>query len=564
MAIDTGNDIRNDKIKQKNDDESYGKRSNYTIPALTSLDGMVFGMPPGTHVSDKIMKNSMPTAIITPCEPVFSEGLSLFRLNQKSGFTEYLKILNSVGFTLSGPSITVAYQADGFPTDSFNNEYGETFLDKFAQVASSGLGDLAQVMGWTSFKDVKEQGGNIAEAVGAGGVVNSLGEGYDKLNSKLSAANQNRLGGAVKMMQSIATGARVDFPQVWKNSSFQPSYTMTIRLYNPNPSSKESTMKYIVGPIAAIVALGLPKVAEDSATYKWPLLCKVRSPGIFHLNAAYISSIAIVKGGDNQGIAFNQAMSMCDLRIDFGSLYSSILAGPGTNELGFDRPTLGSYLEAIGGFPVTGSDGTRNTYSMLTEENKLVLVGNKAEIRHSSPITSVDDNFDNITSRVSSSSAEAAERLRELQRTSGVMSDSEIAVKQATTILGGLQSQGAAALDGLQSSAGATLNGLQSQAEAALSGFPSLSATEMPNVNALISTELSRVTNLTSSQMSSLQNFITSQLSSIKSTSQIPSLTELSDSKLTAVRDLAASEISNVQNLASSELSRLQGLISMG
>lgn len=273
---------------------------------LISLDGMTFGMPPKTHLSDAMMLNSMPTATIIPCEPEFTRGLSLFRLDQSKGMTEYLKILNSVGFTLSGNSIKVAYLADNFPTDTFNNEYGETFLDKFAQVASSGLGDMAQIMGWTNFKDASTDVGNLAEASGVGEMYKSAVDSAKKAGegaaNRMNDANRARLGGAVDMMKSMVTGARVDFPQVWKNSNFQPSYSMTIRLYNPNPSSKESTRKYIVGPIAALLALGLPKVAEDASTYKWPLLCKIRSPGIYHLNAAFINSIAIIKGGDRKSV----------------------------------------------------------------------------------------------------------------------------------------------------------------------------------------------------------------------------------------------------------------------
>ena len=336
-----------------------------------SLNGMVFGMPPNTHLSDTVMKASMPTATIIPCEPKFDQGLSLFQLDSDKGMIEYQKILNSVGFSFTDRAIKVAYLADNFPTDTFNNEYGETFLDKFADAASSGVGDLAQILGITDSKQItnaisnaqknaSNSGGVLGMAAdmigGAAGDIKSLTEaGFGAFGAK----GDKLLSSMVKTMGSIATGGRVDFPQVWKNSSFTPSYSITIRLYNPNPSSAESTRKYIVGPIAALVALGVPKVGEDSSTYKWPLICKVRSPGIYHLNAAYINSIAVIKGGDQQSIAYNQALAMCDVRIDFGSLYNSILAGTGTNSLGHNRPTLGTYLEAIGGKSISSESKNR-------------------------------------------------------------------------------------------------------------------------------------------------------------------------------------------------------------
>jgi hypothetical protein len=321
---------------------------------MTSLDGMVFGMPPGTHVSDAVLKASMPTASITPCEPEFSRGLSLFTLNESKGKTKYDEILHNVGFSLSGKSVNVAYLADNFPTDTFNNEYGETFLDKFSQVASSGLGDLAQIAGWTDYKVAKDQATNLMNAMPGGKVASDylaklMNKTDTTMNNNLTEKNRSMYDSMKSAMQGIVTGARVDFPQVWKNSSFTPSYSMTIRLYNPNPGSEKDTRKYIVGPIAALVALGIPKVSEDSSMYKWPLLCKVRSPGIYNLNAAYINSIAVIKGGDQQSIAYNQNLAMCDVRIDFGSLYSSILSGAGSKKYRDSRPTLAAYLEGIGG-----------------------------------------------------------------------------------------------------------------------------------------------------------------------------------------------------------------------
>ncbi|MCK5601514.1 hypothetical protein KAR91_06595, partial [Candidatus Pacearchaeota archaeon] len=136
----------------------------------------------------------------------------------------------------------------------------------------------------------------------------------------------------------------VDFPQVWKNSGYTPSYTMTVRLYNPNPASLTATQKYIIGPLAALMLLGLPR-SKDGSTYNWPFLHQIRAPGIYNLNPAFIQNVAVIKGGDQQSIAWNQRLAMVDVRIDFGSLYNSILAGEEyDSEM---RPTLRNYLAAM-------------------------------------------------------------------------------------------------------------------------------------------------------------------------------------------------------------------------
>jgi len=325
---------------------------------VTNLDGMIFGMPPSTHISDMMLHNSMPVATIIPCEPKFDKGTSLFSLDAGKGWTEYMKILNSVDFTMDGgtkKAIQVAYLADSFPSDTFNNEYGETIFDRMAQGVSSTVGDFSQILGITNPNDLKEMAGSIPWAGGAiKGGINTGEKAYGKLIESLEehghAKGASFAKEAGQAFAAAATGARIDFPMVWKNSSFNPAYSMTIRLYNPDPGNPNSTRKYIVGPIAAILSMALPKVGGKSvASYKWPLFCKVISPGIFNLNAGFISNVTIIKGGDQQSIAYNQSLAMCDVRIEFGSLYNSIIAGKGSEKYNEKRPTLGSYLEVLGG-----------------------------------------------------------------------------------------------------------------------------------------------------------------------------------------------------------------------
>ncbi len=336
---------------------------------LVSLDGMIFGMPPSTHISNTVIHNSMPTATIIPCEPEFSSGASLFTLDQHKGWEKYQEILKSVGFTMGNSNkVKVSYIVDSFPTDTFNNEYGETIFDRMSSGVSSTVGDFSQILGLTNIKDLK----NLVKAAPGGGSItaggNKMSSMYSDFIDTLEKNGHDRGASVAKTFGSsiaaAATGSRIDFPQVWKNSSFTPSYTMTIRLYNPDPGNPESTKKYIVGPIAAILALGLPKVGnKDVASYKWPLFCKVISPGIYNLNSAFISSISIIKGGEQQNIAYNQALGMCDIRIEFGSLYNSMISGKGSNNYSDKRPTLGNYLEVLGGKNFVGADSIIKTYN---------------------------------------------------------------------------------------------------------------------------------------------------------------------------------------------------------
>lgn len=330
---------------------------------MSEID-FIIGMPPDLPIDDGIqgrtntvMRNSMPLAKIYPGVPSFQKGLDLFQRRPtfsggaEKNYSAYHPLLQSHGFTLSGNihsnHIKVAYLADSFPTDSFSNEYGENFLQKFTDVASEGAASIAQMFGARTATEGISQTINALKATGEtgqmiGGAAQGIGKGLETFFNNLPLGKSG-FGGA-QLIDTLLAGSRVDFPMVWKTSGFQPSYTMTIRLYNPNPKSTESTKKYIVGPIAALMLLGIPQTV-DGSTYSWPFIHRIHSPGIFDLDPAFISNITVIKGGDQQQIAYSQHLSIVDVRIDFGSLFSTILAG--RKKSSKSRPTLEKYINGM-------------------------------------------------------------------------------------------------------------------------------------------------------------------------------------------------------------------------
>jgi len=350
---------------------------------MTTIDYTI-GLPPGNLTdetmqgrSQTVMENSMPIVKIFPGIPSFSRGLNLFRRSPAFRFDEnsishrnlsYLSILNAHGFNLAQPKyatnystegcLVLAYQADSFPSDSFSNEYGENFLQSLTNVGSDAAASLAQIRGGRDMGevfdavtgDIKGMGkfGNIAGTLLQKGGAAAAGVMRSLLPSSVM--------GGVDVVSKLMAGSRIDFPMVWKGSSFQPSYTITVRLYNPNPSSEESTRKYIAAPIAAIMLLGIP-ISTDGITYSWPFIHKIVSPGIYNLDPAFISNITVIKGGDQQQIAYNQRLGIVDVRIDFGSLFSSMLADTENRRA---RPTLNSYLDASIGPSDTFKPGVEN------------------------------------------------------------------------------------------------------------------------------------------------------------------------------------------------------------
>lgn len=336
----------------------------------TQID-YIIGMPPGNSTDETVqgrtqtvMENSMPIVKIYPGIPSFTKGLSLFtrtpafRTGGKGKKNlSYEALLNAHGYGLKQPKyaigngnegcIVLAYQADSFPTDSFSNDYGENFLQGVTNVASEGAASISQMLG------ARDLGGAADQVIGnlkrGGGVQGQLGGMLEKAKSvgtgALRAILPKSVTGGVDLVSKLAAGSRIDFPMIWKTSTFQPSYTMTVRLYNPFPGDREATDKYIAAPIAALMLLAIP-ISADGITYSWPFIHRIMSPGIYDLDPAYISNITIIKGGDQQQIAYNQQLGLVDVRIDFGSLFSSMLAAHGLTKT---RPTLENYIKAMVG-----------------------------------------------------------------------------------------------------------------------------------------------------------------------------------------------------------------------
>jgi hypothetical protein len=338
----------------------FNKRQYTDRPQLLP----VFGYPPANLLekTNQQMYNSFPVATFLPCKPNVSFGQEIFILQDE--WDLYLGLLSKHGYTLpedSEKGIKVAFLSDNFPTDSFTNEYGENFLQGFTDGISSITGTLAQMSGNVTGSSMLKQGARgagaavdmIAPMLGITGtqgaqtadsLIKGAEAGYEKMATSMGASGAM----GAKLLSSfdrIMGGARLDFPSLWKSSTFQPSYSLTVRLYNPYPQNIEATKKYILGPMVALMLLACPRTI-DGGTYTWPWFQKITCPGIFELDPGMITNLTIIKGGDQQQISFQNSMGIVDIRIDIGSLYNTMVSSEQEDKVG-GRPTVRKYAEIM-------------------------------------------------------------------------------------------------------------------------------------------------------------------------------------------------------------------------
>jgi len=345
---------------------SRNTQTQQSAPSTDCTVPDVIGGPPetGTGIpqSNDLLKNSRLVLDVYPMKSKLQSGISLFTLEQD--WDTYTKILSDCGIAPpknSGKYVRIACQADSFPTDTFQNDYGDHFLSNIMDFGANGFTQLAQMGG--SRKGGLDAVGNIGgvfKDLGAADPDGFLGKiattagnaaqgaaGYSKNKIEQMRSSNPSAASFANSMNLLLGGARIDFPMIWKNSSYNPTFSITVRLYNPHPAKEVSTNMWIKAPLGALLALGLPvglQEGDDAFGYSWPLFCKVVCKGVFEIKAGAISSITVTKGGEQGAVSFNQRLGVDDVRIDFINLHNVMIAMSSKIE---ERPTLNGYLKNI-------------------------------------------------------------------------------------------------------------------------------------------------------------------------------------------------------------------------
>lgn len=331
------------------------------IPVLRSFSkdinpDKVIGLPPNylfdqdlVSSDSELILSSMPIMAIYPAYPGLPggerSGLQTFNLDYEKGREIYKLILDSAFskssiYSTDEHCIYVAFTNDASLTESFSSEFGESRFEQLGNMAAGAAEELRYMTGETSMgAAVKSLGESMGPVLGtltkAGGGLVGLGEGVLETIS----------GGAG--LSKILSGSKIDFPQMWKGSAYSPSYSVSIRLYNHNPRDFRLHLKYIVQPLAKLLAFVTP-ISDSPSTFTYPVLCSVSCPGLFMLKAAYVSSIEVIKGGDANNISFIQRPGIVDIKMTFNDLYGSIIAEDTSKTEGFAkdpfRPTFKEYI----------------------------------------------------------------------------------------------------------------------------------------------------------------------------------------------------------------------------
>lgn len=205
-------------------------------------------------------------------------------------------------------------------SESISNETGPTSI-------ASKLNSIAQ-QARDEYED--SMGGNVIMRM-----VNNLVGGED-VGSALSKVAK---GIAVRTGASLASAVGVgdigailthgngflDIPDVWKNSSFNKSYSFTIDLY-ARYGDPVSIYQSIYIPLVLLLGASLPR-AIGSSMYTSPFLIKAFCKGQFAIPCGMVSSIDITRGKEEHGWSNNMLPTQVSVNISLKDMTPAMFMG---------------------------------------------------------------------------------------------------------------------------------------------------------------------------------------------------------------------------------------------
>lgn len=221
--------------------------------------------------------------------------------------------LTSFEGTLYDASLYVGFRVEkGVDTsESFSNETGESSIaqqvNQKAQQARDAKFSVA--------------GGNID---GSSGFLSSA---ISAIGGILSGA-ADAIGG-VSIDNVLAGAGNLDFPDVWKSSSFSKSYHFNMSLRSPYGDTY-SILQNLYIPLSLLLGGALPR-GIGAAAYTSPFVCRAYCKGMFAVPLGMITSMTIKRGADQFGWTTSKLPTCIDISFEIKDLSPAMYLALGDN-----------------------------------------------------------------------------------------------------------------------------------------------------------------------------------------------------------------------------------------
>jgi hypothetical protein len=208
--------------------------------------------------------------------------------------------------------------------ESYSNSTTQSQLASKVNSYSDMARELAFISGGAT--DAAAKIADLAATVGDKTIANAVG-GANTIASTLSMGsatskfkNQGLLHAILGGISNTATGAKMQFPELWQDSSFSRDYSVRIKLDSPDNDPLSIYLNIIV-PLIHLTAFAAPR-ATGATTYASPFIVRAYYQGFFNVNMGIISSLSITKGAEGAW-TLNNIPTVAEVEINIHDLFAT-------------------------------------------------------------------------------------------------------------------------------------------------------------------------------------------------------------------------------------------------
>lgn len=124
---------------------------------------------------------------------------------------------------------------------------------------------------------------------------------------------------------TILSGGKIVFPELWSDSDYDRSYNIDIKLRSPDADEMSIYLNILV-PYIHLMALTAPRdIGKDSVNgYKSPFLVRAFARSMFNIDLGIITSLSVTKGGEGNWAVSTNLPTSIDISLSIKDLYKSL------------------------------------------------------------------------------------------------------------------------------------------------------------------------------------------------------------------------------------------------
>ena len=277
------------------------------------------------------LDSKMVIAEIKPCKSKIDKDGNIYQ--PQDAFGDFETDLANAGHSIKGKVLKIVISNPQSVTETYSNQFGDSEI--FGGAGRSLMGgagaELALITGTRDTDQLDQMAKDLAkDSPLFGGLASKLTGAYKSATdwaiqqgNKMKTAGNLGLGSALEKLGEVAKSpwSKVNWPQMWKNCSYQQSYELNTRLYCYYNRETRDYENNILAPLAALQLLVTPK-SKDGILYTWPYIFDFKIDGVLHMPMAFCSNLSVVKGGDEGDFAADGRPNIIDIRMSIQNCYS--------------------------------------------------------------------------------------------------------------------------------------------------------------------------------------------------------------------------------------------------